>query len=360
MVNKYLNGLPVFDGHNDTFSELFNTERESPSSFFKGNRKLDIDLPRARRGGLTGGIFSIFVPPSSSSPESDPGYALDQIKTRSEITYSSISTDYARGYTNSILDYIDKMCIQANGQVKIIRKYRDINLILQNDLLAIVLHLEGAEAINKDLTNLKEYYDRGIRSLGPVWSRPNIFGSGTPFKYPQTPDTGPGLTVYGKALIRECNRLGIMIDLSHINLKGFYDTAGLSTAPLVVTHSNVYALCQSCRNLTDEQIKIVGDSNGLIGISFVSENINSNGQPDPDTPLSSIVNHIDYVAQKIGVDHVALGSDYDGAEMPNCIKDVTGIPNLIQALRDKGYGEESLEEIAYRNWFRIFRETWKN
>jgi membrane dipeptidase len=150
-----------------------------------------------------------------------------------------------------------------------------------------------------------------------------------------------------------------MIDLSHINEKGFWDVVDITRAPLVVTHTNVFALCRSTRNLTDDQIKAVGSSNGVIGISFVPENLNPHGAPDPDTPLSIIADHIDYVVGKTDIDHVAFGSDFDGAELSHAIDSVTKLPELIATLRDRGYSDEALEKIAYKNWLRVVKDTWK-
>ena len=150
-----------------------------------------------------------------------------------------------------------------------------------------------------------------------------------------------------------------MIDLSHINEKGFWDVADITRAPLVVTHTNVFSLCPSTRNVTDDQIKAVGSSNGVIGISFVPENLNPHGVPDPDIPLSMIADHIDYVAREAGIDHVAFGSDFDGAKLPDAIDNVTKLPELIATLRDRGYSDEMLGKVTYRNWLRVFKDTWK-
>jgi len=150
-----------------------------------------------------------------------------------------------------------------------------------------------------------------------------------------------------------------MIDLAHINEKGFWDVAELSDTPLVVSHAGVHAICPSTRNITDEQIDAIGESNGLIGIIFGPVHTRPDGQRESDTPLTEIVRHIDYVVERIGVDHVGFGSDFDGTEMPQELHDVTGLPKLIQALREKGYDRDSLERIAHQNWFRVLRDSWK-
>jgi membrane dipeptidase len=221
------------------------------------------------------------------------------------------------------------------------------------------MHFEGAECIEPDLSNLATYYDMGLRSLGLTWSRPNAFAYGVPFGFPHSPDTGPGLTESGKELVSECNRLGIMLDLSHLNEKGFWYVAELSTAPLVATHSGVHELCPSTRNLTDEQLKAVGESGGIVGINFHKGFLRADGDGQAETSLTEIVNHLNYAVEQIGIDHLALGSDFDGAKMPDDLGDVSGLTRLLDALRAAGYDETALKKIAHKNWQRLLAETWK-
>ena len=353
--------IPIFDGHNDTLTKLYSQRSDNDRSFFIKGDKGHIDLPRARESGLCGGIFAIFVPPPKSSKESDLMYGFKLRENGYEVKMrSSLEYQYAKSYTESVIEFLYNLEIKAKGQIKIIHKYKELLQSIKDNILAVILHFEGAEVIKKDLSNLQKYYNMGLRSLGLVWSRPNIFGVGVPFKFPHTPDTGSGLTDAGKKLVKECNKLGILIDLAHINEKGFWDVAKSSTAPLVVSHSGVYSLCHSTRNLIDKQIDAIGESNGIIGINLEPANIRSDGKMNLDTPLKVIIEHIDYITQRIGVEHVAFGSDFDGAKMPNFIKDITGLPNLIKALRNRGYDKESLEKIAYKNWLRVFKKTWKD
>jgi membrane dipeptidase len=352
--------LPVFDGHNDTLLDLYAPEEGEGRSFFERSEKGHIDLPRAREGGLVGGIFSIFTPPPEDSPERDLHYGL----TITEDGYtlqprSAVDHDYAKEFTDGAFDFAERLEVDAGGEIAVVRTYQDLERCLREGVLSIVLHLEGAAAIDEDLSDLERYYDRGLRSLGLVWSRPNVFGSGADFRFPHSPDTGPGLTEAGQRLVGECNRLGIVIDLAHINEKGFWDVASLSDAPLVVSHAGVHAICPISRNLTDAQIDAIGDSGGVFGVIFAAAMTRPDGDREEDVPITGIVDHIDYVAQRIGVEHVALGSDFDGAVMSQELPDVAALPKLIQALRDRGYDDQSLEQIAYRNWFRVLRETWK-
>ncbi|HEX4296877.1 MAG TPA: membrane dipeptidase, partial [Devosia sp.] len=194
------------------------------------------------------------------------------------------------------------------------------------------------------------FYDMGLRSLGPVWSRPTVFGHGVPFRYPGDPDIGPGLTPAGKDLVRLCNELGIMIDLSHMNQAGFEDVARLSKAPLVATHSNVHALCASPRNLTDRQLDSIRDTSGMVGLNFSVSFLRRDGMTSGESGLDDMLRHLDYLIEKLGEDHVGLGSDFDGCVVPTPIKDVTGVPVLFRALADHGYDAALLAKLARGNW----------
>jgi membrane dipeptidase len=132
-------------------------------------------------------------------------------------------------------------------------------------------------------------YAAGLRSLGIVWSRPNAFGHGVPFKFPSSPDTGPGLTEAGRELVRACNERRILIDLSHLNEKGFWDVAGLSTAPLVATHSNAHSVCPHARNLTDRQLDAIRESGGMVGLNFATAFLRPDGSMNADTDRKSVV-----------------------------------------------------------------------
>ena len=163
---------------------------------------------------------------------------------------------------------LEQMAAQSNGAFTLCTSVKQIRAAMAAGSTAAVMHIEGAEAIPADLEGLEALYARGLRSIGPLWSRPNIFGHGVPFRFPSSPDTGDGLTEAGKALVRACNRLRIQLDLSHLNFKGFWDVAELTDAPLVASHSNAHAIAASSRNLTDDQIRAIGKSGGMIGLNY--------------------------------------------------------------------------------------------
>ncbi|MAS38133.1 MAG: peptidase [Anaerolineaceae bacterium] len=350
---------PIFDGHNDTLLSIHLDHQDGGALFLNGPTPGHIDLPRARAGGLIGGLYAIYPPAPKDSPESAARFGL-KITENGYVTQlkSAVDPDYARVLTDDVITTLHELERNGDGQVQIVRSYDDLVHNLENDVHSIVLHFEDAAAIKADLSNLDAYYANGLRSIGLVWSRPNAFGCGVPFEFPNSPDIGPGLTDAGKALVQACNRLGILIDMAHLNEKGFWDVAEISDAPLVVSHTGVHAICPSTRDLTDAQIDAVGQSNGLIGIMFSPSQLRPDGNPEADVELSVLVDHIEYVANRIGIDHIALGSDFDGAKMPQALSDAAMLPNLIHTLEDRGYGPEPIEKIAYRNWFRVLKETW--
>ena len=249
---------------------------------------------------------------------------------------------------------------ESDGRVRVCRTAGDIERCLADDVLAAVLHIEGAEAIDANFEVLDVLHAAGLRSLGPVWSRPNAFGHGVPFRCPSSPDTGPGLTDLGKALVGACNRLRILIDLSHLNEKGFWDVAAISNAPLVATHSNAHAISPHSRNLTDRQLAAIGKSGGLVGVNFAASFLRPDGRQDKDTPAELIVQHIAHLLEHAGEDSVGFGSDFDGALIPAELGNAARLQNLVAAMRTRGFGEPLIEKVCFRNWLRVLERTWGN
>jgi membrane dipeptidase len=191
-----------------------------------------------------------------------------------------------------------------------------------------------------------------------VWSRRNAFGHGVPFRFPGDPDTGPGLTPAGRDLVRECGRLRMVIDLSHLNAAGFDDVAAISQAPLVASHSNAHAVCPSTRNLTDRQLAIIAERGGLVGLNFATVFLRPDGRRAADCGWDPLLRHLDHLIGRLGEDHVGLGSDFDGATVPDVIGDVTGLPALQAALRAHGLDEPQLRKLCHGNWLALLERVW--
>ena len=345
---------PVFDGHNDVLMRLWETAGKGGdpiAEFRDGIATGHIDGPRAQAGGLVGGLCAIFVPSRQGprptfeqgryvSPLAEP---LDQpAALAAAVAMAGIARrlDRERAW---------RLCTSTAA----------IRQAIADGVFAAVLHMEGCEPIDPDLYALDFFYAAGLRSLGPVWSRTNVFGHGVPFAYPSSPDTGPGLTEAGVRLVKACNRLGIMIDLSHITEQGFWDVAKTSEMPLVATHSNVHAITPVTRNLTDRQLAAIRETGGMVGLNYATSFLRPDGQENAATPLTDMVRHVDHLVEHLGIDGVGLGSDYDGATIPSEIGDAAGQQALVGALRQAGYGEADLVKLCRDNWLRVLATTWR-
>ncbi len=349
--------IPIFDGHNDALLRM----GEDDFSFLDWNAFGGLDLPRAQSGGFAGGFFAVYVHTKGLVLPRNPDSAMKMLTS----ALSNVAEpdqlpdlDYARAEALAMMARLFRLEWDSGGRLKVVRTAAELKLALQTGVMAAVLHLEGAEPIDTNLDALEVFYQAGMRSLGIVHSRPNAFAHGVPIEFNRSPDTGPGLTDAGRELVKACNRLRIMVDLSHLNEKGFWEVAELSNAPLVATHSCAHALCASTRNLTDEQIRSIGESGGMIGLNFHVGFLRDDGAIDADTPLEVAVQHIAHMVNMAGIDCVGLGSDYDYIVPPKGIKTAAELSNLVEALRDAGFNGEELEKLLYRNWIRVLRETW--
>jgi membrane dipeptidase len=344
--------IPFFDGHNDTLLRLLEKPRElRVRAFVDGTPEGHIDLPRTQKAGMVGGFYAMFPPPVKTdlaSVAASPGAGKGDLPPQLDLADAQYSTN---GMAALLLD------LERAGALNICRSAADIRASIAQGKHAAIFHIEGAEAIDTEFRSFEVLYAAGLRSIGITWSRANAFGTGVPFRHHADPDIGPGLTELGKELVRACDSRGLLIDLSHLNAAGFRDVAAISSKPLVATHSNVHAICPGTRNLTAWQLAAIAESRGLVGLNFATGFLRPDGKMDPDTGIDIMVRHIDALVEALGEDGVALGSDFDGANMPKAIGDVTGVPKLLQALLDKGYGEALVRKIALDNWLGLIERV---
>jgi len=333
--------IPIFDGHNDLLTRLW-------------QRSSHIDLPRMRRGGFAGGLFAVFILPQDGdlnfSKMGDNGYAVP--------LPDPMSFEESFPIAVKQIAILMQLIEHSNGALRLCRTSAEIDQCAADDVISVVLHMEGAEAIDTELHALEVFYAAGLRSLGPVWSRNTAFAHGVPMQFPATPDIGGGLTDAGVRLIKACNAKRILIDLSHINEKGFWDVARISDAPLITTHSNAWEICNSTRNLTDKQLDAIRDSDGIVGVNFATCFIRPDGKMSSDTDLSQLLNHIDYLIERLGDTRVALGSDFDGAVMPKEIGDIGGLDALRSAFDRHGYDAALQKKLCNENWRNLLQNVW--
>jgi membrane dipeptidase len=341
---------PVIDGHNDVLTRLHDDGADDRALLTDG--AATITVPSARAGGLAAGLFAVLPPAGADwDARGEGGY---------EIPYSpSVPWEEAARTVGALAARLHRLLRAADGAVRLVRDVADLDACLAGDALGVIFHMEGAEPIDSDLDALEVWYAAGLRSLGPVWSRANAFAHGVPFRFPSSPDTGPGLTPAGIALVRRCAELGIAVDLSHLNAAGFWDVARVLDGPLIASHSCVHALCPFSRNLTDDQLDAIAASGGLVGINFDTGALRADGADNADTPVERIAEHARYVADRCGVGHVALGSDFDGATMPAEVADASGLPRVLEALEGAGFDAPELDLIAHGNWRRVLAAAWR-
>ena len=336
--------VAVFDGHNDTILKLELAARSgSPRDFAIRGETLDIDLPRAREGGFAGGLFAMFTPARSLG-------SIEKFDPDDPANFKGVPQAHALSFTVSMFARMRRLAQQLPEHLAICLDTTDARAAMADGRIAIVPHIEGAECIDTGLDALDVLHAAGLRSLGLVWSRSNAFGHGAPMEAQPNLDPGEGLTDAGRDLVRECERIGVMVDLSHLTEAGFWDVAKIATRPLIATHSNAHAVSPSARNLTDKQLQAVADSGGVVGLNFHVGFLREDCKMDADTPLAVMLRHLDHMLGILGEDGVALGSDYDGCLLPREIGDVTGLPRLVAAMRQAGYGEALIAKICRDNW----------
>lgn len=333
----------IFDGHNDLLSCLWAAGDREGRAFLDGWNGM-ISLENCRKGGFAGGFFAIWVPGEKEG-------APDPMATYR--AFEPISVEKAHRVTLEQAAILIRMSAARPDAIRLCRTVSEIETARAEGAIAAILHIEGCEGIGPDLDELQVLYAAGLRSLGPVWSRSNIFGHGVPFDFPASPDTGPGLTEAGKRLVAECDRLGVLVDLAHLNEAGFWDVARLSARPLVSTHSAAHILCPATRNMTDRQLDAMAETGGLVGLNFGVGFLRDDGIKNPAMPASQMIRHLDHLIARLGEEGVALGSDFDGTTVPDWMTSAADLPKLVTAMEVAGDGQALIEKLCWGNWMGV-------
>lgn len=313
----------VLDGHND----MMLASRMQRRSFHERSDKGQIDLPRMREGNFQAGFFAVW-----------PCFNRGMIKKRTKIWLSVVQDD--------------------RNQMMHIKKIDDFINAKKNGKIGVVLHFEGAGGIDKRFTMLDYYYKLGLRSLSLTWFDTNKFGTGARmFGSEKT----RGLTELGVNLVKKAQSLGIGVDVSHLNVPSFWDVIENTKKPVYATHSNAYSVSAHRRNLKDDQIKAIQETHGTIGINFGGIFLNpiKPGKHDSKLGFDIIKRHIDHIVSISDINTVAMGSDFDGAIMPDCVKDCIKYPDLFAYLFENGYSNQDIKKIAHENWLRVLKANWK-
>lgn len=347
----------IFDGHNDLLTRLWLSPNADPvHDFIHGTLPGHMDLQRCRQAGWMGGLFSIFLPPYAYVKNNHP----DKLLTPSG---SGSASDFSPQQVIDIcceqLALAQQLQARSDGQIQICTSLAQIQACQQQQKLAIVLHMEGAEVLAIQPELLEVFYNAGLRSIGPLWNRKSIFGDGLNAPFPHSPDIGSGLTQQGKDLILTCSEKHMLIDVSHMNERAFWDTLETISQPIVATHSNAHALCQQARNLTDQQLAAIKQSDGMVGVNFDVAFLRADGQRNTQTSLDVIVDHLDYLINHLGEDHVGFGSDFDGCLLPDDLADVSHLYRLVERLQQRHFSDPLIDKIMSKNWFAVLDKIWQ-
>ncbi len=309
----------VFDGHCDTVLRVL----DGKCSFTQRSQQGHVDLPRLRDGGVDAQVFACCVAYTQADRP---------------LTSFLRMADALHGEVEAHPDEL----VLALRAGEIDQAHRD-------GKIACVLSMEGAEPLEGELAVLREVYRLGLRNIGLVWSGRNELGSGV---FGEGIDED-GLSDFGREVVREANRLGIMVDVSHLNEAGFWDVIDIAEKPVVASHSNARKLHDHPRNLWDEQIQAIAKTGGLVGVvfTFLTEDRTA-------ATLDHVLDQIDYMVNLVGPDHVGLGSDFDGIKYtPAGLEDVSQMPAITRGLLERGYAGEDVARILGGNWLRVFREV---
>ncbi len=294
----------IADCHCDTLGLL------SENDFFAHDTSTNINYHKLKRGNVLLQVFAVCTPGENA---------------------------YRRGIV--LIDRYKALC-KCNDVILPVESAEDINQLCHDNRLGVMLALEGADVLEGDIEKLNEMYRHGVRMLTVTWNNSNPFCGGIG-------EDKEGLSPLGEELVKRCNELGIIIDVSHISNKGFWDVAEISCRPFIASHSNAKALCNHKRNLTDEQMKAIAKADGIVGINYYPPFLNSSGEATVD----DVIRHIEYMAGLIGTEHIALGSDFDGTDgvLPKGLSSPEDVQKIPERLLKLNYSDEQVEAICWIN-----------
>jgi len=359
----------VADTHNDVLLRAMEGEDISVET-----RVGHSDLVRLKKGGVDIQVFAVWVDPIA--------FEKKPFKRAKDM----IDTLYSIARRNS-------------DKIAVVRNSAEIEKAIAEGKICAVIGVEGGHAIENSIEKLEELYKLGVRYLGLTWNNSTDWASSA-FDETTNPDKVKitGLSEFGKKVVEKMNELGMIVDVSHLGEKAFWDVVKVTKKPIIASHSSVYKLCPHYRNLKDEQIKAIAQTGGVVFVNFYAEYIDSTFntkrkkleekyksqfdsirvlyEHDQNAyrrarrqlmqkiaeelrpPLDVLIDHIDYIAKLVGVDHVGIGSDFDGISItPLEMDDVTFLPNITKKLLERGYSTDDVKKILGGNFLRVFKQV---
>jgi membrane dipeptidase len=359
----------VVDGHADTISRFLDDGEDLGSETGKGH----IDLPRMFRGGLDAQFMSCWVEPKYVQRKEAAKRALRMI------------------------DAVKQWAAKHPGQLAIARTAAEVRRAAAEKKVCGILCIEGGHAIEDDLGLLRSFFELGVRYMTLTWNNSLRWAEAA-----RDPGRVNGLTDFGREVVREMNRLGMLVDLSHVSENTFYDAIAVANTPVIASHSCARALCDHVRNLKDDQLKALAKNGGVVGVNFYSgflsqtfydrkkradvaddderDRVREKHKDDPAAmdralkevsrkydqseaamsrpPLDLLVDHIEHIAKVAGIDHVGLGSDFDGVTaLPEGVNDCSELPNLTRRLLERGFSAADVRKILGENFLRVMEQS---
>lgn len=331
--------MNIIDMHCDTIMKLCIAEKKNENSNLRENINNHIDLIKMKDGDYLAQCFAMFVPFKVENPFEMCMQMIDKYYQEIEKNKDIILPAYS---------------------------YKDIIENKKNGKMSSILTIEEGGVTKCNLSYLRLFYKLGVRMITLTWNYEN--GIGFPnFKYKEndkpdfkTPNIKDGLTPFGKEMVKEMNKLGIIIDVSHLSDAGFYDVLENTKGPFVASHSNARSVCNHVRNLTDDMIKRLSSRGGVMGINYAADFLHDEDENGEHfSKIEYIVKHIKHIVSIGGINCVGLGSDFDGIEKELELKDASFLPKLKDALEKEGFNEEEIDKIFYKNVLRVFKEVLK-
>lgn len=320
----------VVDAHIDTLLDIMvpparPVKLPTPRNFGERSDKGHVDLPRLVESGVDLQVFAAYI---------QPEYKIERALHR----------------FMQLADRFYQMLEAHKDRMMLFTKVSDVYEAERNSKIAAMLSIEGGEAVEADLGILRMLHKLGVRAITLTWNERNQIADGA-----AEGRTKGGLTNFGVELVGEMNKIGMVVDVSHLSDAGFFDVIETTKSPIIASHSNCRSLCNHRRNLTDEMIRLLADNGGVMGMNFAPAFIDERRD---HASLERVLDHVDHVAKLVGVDYIGLGSDFDGIEStPKGLEDVTKMPWFTEGLIRRGYSEDDVLKILGGNFLRVFKKV---
>lgn len=314
-------GWLLVDGHCDSLCDMADGKRDLRERGVQGH----IDTPRLREAGVDVQVMALWA-----DNRFVPGGAMRRTMALMDAAYR----------------------LSESRQATQVTSVQEIEDLARSGLVSLVLAIEGAEALEGSIEALRVFHRLGVRMMTLAWNRRNEVADGV-----LETDSGGGLTRFGRQVVAEMGGLGMVIDVSHLAAAGLRDVLGRCQGPIVASHSNAHRLCPHPRNLTDDQVRAIAGTGGLVGVCFYAPFVDADRFK---RSLARVADHVEYLMELVGPEHVALGSDFDGdVDMVEGLEDVTRLPALLDELLQRGVPPGAVQAFAGGNWMRVFGRVWK-